>query len=200
MAEFARFDKKSKPARGETNGFVRYSPPRPKPTDTRMVRTARDLLCDKITALRFVARRTTWSCARAQPEKRGKERQNKESCVTATPGQLRRPPMVRTLVRSLLVSVPLLLFAVLFFTCTVSAHDSWVNNGGFRNSAGEWCCGDYDCKSYTQTKSTASGWMIDGEMVPFDEAMPVAPPDGQLTICRRADGTRRCVFGLKPSL
>lgn len=108
--------------------------------------------------------------------------------------------MVRTLVRSLLVSVPPLLLAVLFFQCPASAHDSWVNNGGFRNSAGEWCCGDYDCKSYTQTKSTASGWMIDGEMVPFDEAMPVAPPDGQLTICRRADGTRRCVFGLKPSL
>ena len=45
-----------------------------------------------------------------------------------------------------------------------------------------------------------AGWMIDGELVPFDEAMPVAPPDGQLTICRRPDGTRRCVFGLKPGL
>jgi hypothetical protein len=30
--------------------------------------------------------------------------------------------------------------------------------------------------------------------------MPIAPPDGQLTICRRPDGTRRCVFGLKPGL
>ena len=52
----------------------------------------------------------------------------------------------------------------------------------------------------TRTSSTASGWMIDGELVPFDEAMPVAPPDGQVTICRRPDGTRRCVFGLKPGL
>src|SRR5262249_9331640 len=44
------------------------------------------------------------------------------------------------------------------------------------------CCGDYDCKSYTRASSTTTGWMIDGEFVPFDEAMPVAPPDGQVTI------------------
>ncbi len=41
--------------------------------------------------------------------------------------------------------------------------------------------------------------MIGAELVPFDEAMPVPPPDGQLTVCRRPDGSRRCVFGLKPS-
>jgi hypothetical protein len=75
-------------------------------------------------------------------------------------------------------------------TCALHCH----------HCAGEWCCGDYDCKSYMRTSSTASGWMIDGELVPFDEAMPIAPPDGQLTICRRPDGTRRCVFGLKPGL
>ena len=80
------------------------------------------------------------------------------------------------------------------------AHDNWVNSGGFKNAAGEWCCGAYDCKSYTQASSTATGWMIDGELVPFDEAMPVSPPDGQLTVCRRPDGSRRCVFGLKPGL
>ena len=85
-------------------------------------------------------------------------------------------------------------------TTVAFAHDSWINRGGFKNTAGEWCCGDYDCKSYTRTSSTATGWMIEGELVPFDEAMPVAPPDGQLTICRRPDGTRRCVFGLKPGL
>ena len=82
--------------------------------------------------------------------------------------------MSRTLVRFLLVFVPTLLIAT-----TAFAHDSWVNRGAFKNGAGEWCCGDYDCKSYTRTSSTASGWMIDGELVPFDEAMPVAPPDGQ---------------------
>ncbi len=81
------------------------------------------------------------------------------------------------------------------------AHDgSWINRGAYKNSAGEWCCGDYDCKSYARTSTTATGWMIDGELVPYDEAMPIAPPDGELTICRRPDGSRRCVFGLKPGL
>ena len=101
--------------------------------------------------------------------------------------------MSRRLVRSLLV--PALLVA-----SPVFAHDSWVNRGAFKNGAGEWCCGDYDCKSYTRTSSTSNGWMIDGEFVPYDEAMPVAPPDGQVTVCRRPDGSRRCVFGLKPGL
>jgi hypothetical protein len=103
--------------------------------------------------------------------------------------------MLRALLCSLFVLV-----AALFATTAALAHDSWVNRGAFKNGAGEWCCGDYDCKSYTRTSSTGSGWMIDGELVPFDEAMPVAPPDGQVTICRRPDGSRRCVFGLKPGL
>ena len=63
--------------------------------------------------------------------------------------------MSRTLLRSLLVLVPALLVANSAF-----AHDSWVNRGGFKNGAGEWCCGDYDCKSYTRTSSTAIG--LDG--------------------------------------
>lgn len=93
---------------------------------------------------------------------------------------------------------------MLFFWWAIStyayAHESWINRGGFKNGAGEWCCGEHDCKTYTRTSSTAAGWMIEGELIPYDEAMPVAPPDGKLTICRRPDGTRRCVFGLKPGL
>lgn len=82
-----------------------------------------------------------------------------------------------------------------------NAHDnSWISRGGLKNSAGEWCCGDYDCKAYAKAESVAKGWMLDGELVPYDEAMPIAPPDGQVTVCRRPDGTRRCVFGVKPGL
>lgn len=81
---------------------------------------------------------------------------------------------------------------------TALAHDNWISRGGYKNAAGEWCCGSYDCKAHEKVTSTSIGWMVDGELVPFDEAMPVAPPDGKLTICRRPDGTRRCVFGLKP--
>jgi hypothetical protein len=102
--------------------------------------------------------------------------------------------MSRNLVRLLLVLV------LSLFSFAALAHDSWINSGGFKNSGGEWCCGDYDCKSYKTAATAATGWMIDGELVPFDEAMPVPPPDGQVTVCRRPDGTRRCVFGLKPGL
>jgi hypothetical protein len=98
------------------------------------------------------------------------------------------------LARYLLISIPLSLMVV-----PSSAHDTWISRGGLKNTAGEWCCGAYDCKSYQQISSIPQGWVIGAELVPFDEAMPVPPPDGQLTICSRPDGSRRCVFGLKPS-
>lgn len=103
-----------------------------------------------------------------------------------------------SVVAGIIAAVILGAFLALAFPMKAHAHDSWINRGGFRNPAGEWCCGDLDCKSYSRTSSTAQGWMIDGELVPYDEAMPVPPPDGQVTVCRRPDGTRRCVFGLKP--
>ena len=83
------------------------------------------------------------------------------------------------------------------------AHDSWINKGNYKNKAGEWCCGDYDCKDYTRTQSTAKGWIVEGELIPYDDAAVidhVAPPDGGVSICRRPDGSRRCVFGLKPGI
>ena len=80
------------------------------------------------------------------------------------------------------------------------ADDSWISRGAFKNGAGEWCCGDFDCKPYKEFQSNAKGWILDGELVPYDEAMPIAPPDGMVTVCRRPDGTRRCVFGLKPGI
>jgi len=78
------------------------------------------------------------------------------------------------------------------------AHDSWINKGGYRNAAGEWCCGEYDCESPEQIGSTGLGWVINGvEFVPFNEASP--SPDGKVWICRRPDKTRRCVFGPPPN-
>jgi hypothetical protein len=102
--------------------------------------------------------------------------------------------MVRKTLRCFAFAAPFL-----FAATSGYAHENWVSQGRFKNTAGEWCCGAYDCKSYQQISSTAQGWMIGAELVPFDEAMPVPPPDGQLTICRRPDGSRRCVFGLKPN-
>ena len=28
------------------------------------------------------------------------------------------------------------------------AHDSWISRGGYRNAAGEWCCGAIDCEAH----------------------------------------------------
>ena len=65
-------------------------------------------------------------------------------------------------------------------------------------AAGEWCCGENDCESPEQIASTGLGWVVNGgEFVPFNEATP--SPDGKLWICRRADKTRRCVFGPPPN-
>jgi hypothetical protein len=78
------------------------------------------------------------------------------------------------------------------------SHDSWINTGGYRNAAGEWCCGENDCSSPEQIATTGRGWVVNGnEFVPYDEATP--SPDGRVWICRRPDKTRRCVFGPPPN-
>lgn len=91
------------------------------------------------------------------------------------------------------------------------AHDHWVSKGRYKNAANEWCCGAYDCKAHNEDAvSTPTGWMLGAELVPYNEALlrkdgagierAVVPEDGsKLTICRRPDGSRRCVFGLKPT-
>src|ERR1051326_1538951 len=101
--------------------------------------------------------------------------------------------MLRNATRVILLSAGLA-----FPASPVDAHDSWINKGGYRNAAGEWCCGENDCESPEQIASTGLGWVVNGiEFVPFNEASP--SPDGKLWICRRPDKTRRCVFGPPPN-
>jgi hypothetical protein len=90
-------------------------------------------------------------------------------------------------------------FATLAASALVAvAHDSWISKGGYRNAAGEWCCGTLDCSSPERIATTGSGWVINGnEFVPYDEAVPSL--DGKVWICRRPNGTRRCVFGPPPN-
>lgn len=92
------------------------------------------------------------------------------------------------------------LVLILMLVPSVSyGHSSWISNNALKNpKTNEWCCGDLDCKSYPAAVTTSQGWMIDGEFIPFDEALPVPPPDGQVTVCRRPNGSRRCVIGLRP--
>ena len=92
----------------------------------------------------------------------------------------------------------LLVAGVAVSASVATAHDSWINKGGYRNAAGEWCCGENDCESPAQIASTGLGWVVNGiEFIPFNEATP--SPDGKVWICRRPDKTRRCVFGPPPN-
>ena len=86
--------------------------------------------------------------------------------------------------------------ALVFSTLAADAHDSWISRGGYRNPAGEWCCGATDCFSLSgeEVVITSAGYMLRAlnEVVPFNEVQP--SPDGAFWRCRRADGTRRCFF------
>ena len=81
------------------------------------------------------------------------------------------------------------------------AHDSWINRGGYKNVAGEWCCGEGDCFALpgSQVSETAAGYELlgYGETVPFREVQP--SPDGAFWRCKRPDGSRRCFFAPPPN-
>jgi hypothetical protein len=112
------------------------------------------------------------------------------------------------------------LFATLAFAgafCAVSAlaHDSWISQGGLKNGAGEWCCGEGDCAVLDEgsVAYTARGYEVHGsgtissgagairerydEIVPVSEAQP--SPDGMYWRCKRPDGSRRCFFAPPPN-
>jgi hypothetical protein len=96
-----------------------------------------------------------------------------------------------SLARTLLAS------SLLMLTTTVFAHDSWIQRGGHRNPAGEWCCGEGDCFVVPRgnISMTSQGYRLNGaetETVPYSEAQP--SPDGAYWRCKRPDGSRRCFF------
>lgn len=75
------------------------------------------------------------------------------------------------------------------------AHDFWIQRGGHRNAAGEWCCSEGDCFSFkaSEVQASPAGYkLINGEIVPYNEAQP--SPDGLYWRCMRPDGSRRCFF------
>lgn len=90
-------------------------------------------------------------------------------------------------------------------------HDSWISTGGYRNAAGEWCCGLGDCfvlppRQVTERSDGYHLWLdqiVDGaerrtfEIVPYAESQP--SPDGAFWRCKRPDGTRRCFFAPPPN-
>ena len=123
--------------------------------------------------------------------------------------------MSRTLVRSLLVLV------LSQFSVAAYAHDAPISRGGYKNPAGEWCCGADDCGvvSPNAVKAGAGGYSLVGavtygvaatgnaadgptrqeninEAIPYSQSLP--SPDGAYWRCKRPDGSPRCFFAPKP--
>jgi hypothetical protein len=87
--------------------------------------------------------------------------------------------------------------AMLSFSTSLMAHDSWISRGSFRGPQnGEWCCGEHDCfvVPSSSVKVGDTGFEIKpiAEIVPYKEALPSA--DGQYWRCQRPNGSRRCFF------
>ena len=114
---------------------------------------------------------------------------------------------------SMVLSVLLLvasLFGVIYAIRAAHAHESWINQGAYRNKDGEWCCGDGDCEmlpkksvimngqGYVVLRSPLAGaGPVLQETIPFAETLPSR--DGEFWRCRRPDGVRRCFFAPPPS-
>jgi hypothetical protein len=71
----------------------------------------------------------------------------------------------------------------------------WIQRGGYKNAAGELCCGERDCFELADAdvKVTPAGYHVIsiGETVPFSEATP--SPDGHFWRCAWG-GQRKCFF------
>ena len=77
----------------------------------------------------------------------------------------------------------------------------WIQRGGFRNAAGELCCGERDCVEISEedVSITNAGYFVRTirETVPFSETLP--SPDGHFWRCHWG-GARKCFFAPPPSI
>lgn len=134
-------------------------------------------------------------------------------------GQARRQAPWREMARDVWFVGIAIIVAVLMlaaFAGAAFAHDLWINHGGYKNPAGEWCCGDGDCALIdgSAVHANPSGYVVDGfgtlsfsdpsrreriklnMSVPYSDAQP--SPDGAYWVCLRADKSRRCFFAPPP--
>ena len=97
-------------------------------------------------------------------------------------------------------------FAAVLIGATLSlasAHGpaEWIQRGGYKNAAGELCCGERDCLELSagDVTVTENGYFVHSvrEIVPFNEALP--SPDGQYWRCEWG-GVRKCFFAPPPTI
>jgi hypothetical protein len=100
------------------------------------------------------------------------------------------------------ISLALAAFAAMAVLSLARAHGpaEWINTGGYKNAAGELCCGERDCFELAEgdVAVVAVGYFVRsiGETVPFSEAQP--SPDGRYWRCQWG-GSRKCFFAPPPS-
>lgn len=91
------------------------------------------------------------------------------------------------------------LLAALLLLAPLAAHGhgaaQWIQDGNYKNAAGELCCGERDCSELADgdVVPTSGGYLIKslGETVPYQEAAP--SPDGRYWRCAWG-GHRKCFF------
>lgn len=82
-----------------------------------------------------------------------------------------------------------------------TAHDSWINRGGYvEYGTVNHCCGDHDCATWPREDVEVSpdGYRIrsTGEFVPRFKAL--GSEDSDYWICRKSTGAIRCFFAPGP--
>ena len=96
-------------------------------------------------------------------------------------------------VRRLVLAAPMAIATL----SLASAHGpaEWIERGGYKNAAGELCCGERDCVELADADVTvtARGYSVRSvrETVPYNEALP--SPDGHYWRCQWG-GVRKCFF------
>jgi hypothetical protein len=108
------------------------------------------------------------------------------------------PTLTRGAMRSMLAGI-----AALAMLSIASAHGpaEWIQQGNYKNAAGELCCGERDCFELASgdVSITSNGYFVHStrENIPFHEAQP--SPDGHYWRCQWA-GARKCFFAPPPTI
>jgi len=93
------------------------------------------------------------------------------------------------------------LLATMFTLASAHGPAEWIQRGGYKNAAGELCCGERDCFELAtdDVSVTAAGYYVRSisETVPFSETLP--SPDGQYWRCQWG-GARKCFFAPPPQI
>lgn len=109
---------------------------------------------------------------------------------------------------------------IIFLMTAAHAHDHWINQGGYRNGDGEFCCGENDClkMDVNAVEQRIDGYSVNGmgeiPMMPgsvtqkplrleahdfIKSTHALKSRDNNFWCCARPDHTCRCFFAPPPS-